>query len=101
MRLPDKVYDTLKWIALVVMDAIGFGYAELADIWGLPYGDAVCRTCAALAWVLGALLGISTAEYRKKSLVEINEDLYKKRIEQYQEELDSANDDYEEDDNAE
>lgn|GEM_PF-415045 len=95
MRLPDKVYDTLKWIALVVMDAIGFGYAEVADIWGLPYGDAVCRTCAALAWVLGALIGVSTAEYRKNSKLIVPK--YEKTIEQYQEELDTAEDDYKED----
>lgn len=95
MKLPDKVYDTLKWIALVVMDAIGFGYAEVADIWGLPYGDAVCRTCAALAWVLGALIGVSTAEYRKKlKPIELT---HNKTIEQYQEELDAAEDEYKED----
>jgi hypothetical protein len=65
MKLPDKVYDILKWIALVVLNAIGVLYKTLAAVWSLPYGEQIMTTCAALALFVGALIGVSTAEYRK------------------------------------
>lgn len=63
--LSNKTYDVLKWVALIALNAIGVCYKSLSLIWGLPYGDEVCETCAALALCLGSLLGISTAEYNK------------------------------------
>lgn len=65
MKLPDKVYDVLKWLSLVVFNAIGVLYKTLSAVWNLPYGEEVMTTCAAIALFLGALIGISTAEYRK------------------------------------
>lgn len=65
MKLNDKVYDILKWIALVALNAVGVCYKTVAAVWHLPAGDEVCATCAALALCLGTLLGISTAEYYK------------------------------------
>lgn len=65
MKFPDKVYDILKWISMVVLNAIGVLYKTLAAVWGLPYGEEVMTTCAALALFIGALIGVSTAEYRK------------------------------------
>ena len=65
MKLPDKVYDILKWLSLVFFNAIGVLYKTLASIWGLPYGEEVLTTCAAIALFIGALIGVSTAEYRK------------------------------------
>ena len=64
--LSNRVYDTLKWIALVALDAIGVFYKTVAGIWHLPYGDEVCATCSALALCLGTLLQISNANYKKK-----------------------------------
>jgi len=65
MKLPNKVYDVLKWLSLVVFNAIGVLYKNIATIWNLPYGGEVQTTCAAIALFIGALIGISTAEYRK------------------------------------
>ncbi len=65
MKLPDKVYDVLKWLSLVVFNAIGVLYKTLAGVWNLPYGEEVMTTCAAVALFIGALIGVSTAEYRK------------------------------------
>ena len=65
MKLPDKAYDILKWLSLVFFNAIGVLYKTLASIWGLPYGEEVLTTCAAIALFIGALIGVSTAEYRK------------------------------------
>ena len=65
MKFPDKVYDVLKWISMVVLNAVGVLYKTLAAVWNLPYGEEVMTTCAALALFIGALIGVSTAEYRK------------------------------------
>ncbi len=63
--LSNKVYDILKWIALIALDALGLLYKTLAAIWGWSFGDEVLATCTALSLCLGTLLGISTAKYNK------------------------------------
>ena len=37
--LSNKVYDILKWIAQIVLPALGALYFGLSSIWGLPYGE--------------------------------------------------------------
>lgn len=64
-KLKDSVYDVLKWIALICLPALGVAYSALAGVWGWPYADEIARTVNAICVLLGALLGISTAEYRK------------------------------------
>ena len=66
MMMSNKVYDVLKWFALIALDAIGLCYKAVAGIWGLPYGDEVSATCVAVSICLGALLGISTSQYNKR-----------------------------------
>ena len=65
MKLPDKVYDILKWIVMIVIPALATAYVGLAAIWGFPYADEVAKTAAVVCTLLGALLGISTAQYYK------------------------------------
>lgn len=65
MKLNDKVYDVLKWIAQILLPAIGTLYFALSKIWGLPYATEIVGTISAIDVFLGALLGISTASYRK------------------------------------
>ena len=63
--LTNKTYDTLKWIAQIVLPALGALYFGLSQIWGLPFGEEVVGTIAVVDTFLGALLGISTAQYNK------------------------------------
>ena len=63
--LPDAVYDLLKWLSLVFFNAVGVLYKTLATIWNLPFGEEVLTTCAAVALFIGALIGVSTAQYNK------------------------------------
>lgn len=65
MKLSDKTYDILKWIAQIVLPAIATLYFALAGIWGFPYGEQIVGTITAIDTFLGALLGISTANYNK------------------------------------
>lgn len=65
MKLSDKAYAILKWIAMYLLPASGTLYFALASIWTLPYGEQVVGTITALDTFLGVLLGISTANYNK------------------------------------
>ena len=65
MKLSNKWYDILKWVAQVCLPALGTLYFALAQIWGLPYGEAIVGTITAIDAFLGGLLGISTVQYNK------------------------------------
>lgn len=65
MKMSNKVYDILKWIAQITLPAAGALYFALAKIWGFPYATEVVGTISAVDAFLGALLGISTANYNK------------------------------------
>lgn len=65
MKMSNKVYDVLKWIAMYFLPAIGTLYFALAGIWGLPYGEQVVGTVTAIDTFLGVILGISTIQYNK------------------------------------
>lgn len=65
MKLNDKVYDTLKWIAQYLLPALGTLYFALAGIWGFPYGEQVVGTITAVDTFIGVILGLSTIQYNK------------------------------------
>lgn len=67
MKLSNKAYDIMKWIAQILLPAIGTLYFALAQIWGLPYSEEIVGTISAIDAFLGALLGISTYQYRKET----------------------------------
>lgn len=65
MKLNDKVYDILKWIAQYLLPAIGTLYFALAGIWGLPYGEQIVGSITAIDTFLGVILGLSSMKYNK------------------------------------
>lgn len=67
MEMSDKIYDILKWVALIFIPALGTLYFALSAIWGLPYGEQIVGTLTAVDTFLGALLGISTYQYNKEA----------------------------------
>lgn len=68
--MSNKVYDILKFIAQIVLPAIATFYVTIAGIWNLPLGDEISRTVMAIDTLLGAILMISTASYKKGLLEE-------------------------------
>lgn len=64
--MSNKMYDILKWIAQILLPAIGTLYFALAGIWGFPYAEEIIGTITAIDTFLGIILGISTAQYKKK-----------------------------------
>ena len=65
MKLSNRTYDILKFVAQILLPALGTLYFALANIWGLSYGEQIVGTITAIDAFLGALLGISTAKYNK------------------------------------
>ena len=65
MILDNKVYDILKYVALIVLPAIATLYFALSSIWGLPYGTEIVGSITAIDAFLGALIGISTNNYNR------------------------------------
>lgn len=63
--MSNKIYDILKWVALLFLPAVGTLYFALAGIWGLPYGEQIVGTITAVDTFLGVILGISSANYNK------------------------------------
>lgn len=68
--MSNKLYDALKWVALILLPALATLYFALSGIWGLPYGEQIVGTITAIDAFLGALLGISTAKYNKDNKTE-------------------------------
>ena len=62
----DKTYNVLKWMAQLLLPAMGTLYFALASIWRLPYGEQVVGTITAVDTFLGVILGITTAQYKQK-----------------------------------
>lgn len=66
MKMNDKTYDILKWIAMILLPSIGTLYFALSSIWGLPYGEQIVGTITAVDTFLGACLGLSSKQYNKE-----------------------------------
>jgi hypothetical protein len=63
--MKNKTYDILKFVAQILLPAIGAMYFGIAAIWGLPYSEEVVGTIVVIDTFLGATLGISTEKYNK------------------------------------
>lgn len=65
MQLSGRTYDILKWCTMILIPACTTLYVALSAIWGFPYAAEIAKTSAALCAFLGAVLGISSAQYYK------------------------------------
>lgn len=75
--LPNKVYNVLKWIVMIVLPACATLYVLLANTWGFPYADEISATITGITTFLGAILGISSRSYKKSTTTEVVEDTTK------------------------
>ena len=66
MKMSNKIYDVLKYIALIVLPALATFYVVIAKIWTLPYPVEIPATIMATDTFLGALLKLSTDQYNKE-----------------------------------
>lgn len=65
MKLPNKTYNVLKWIAIIVLPALSTLVFTIGSIWGWGITEQIIGSIAAVDMFLGAILGISTAQYNK------------------------------------
>lgn len=64
--MSNKIYDILKFVAQIVLPAIGTLYFALANIWGLPLAEEIVGTITAIDTFLGSVLHISSKMYQKE-----------------------------------
>ena len=69
MKLSNKLYDTMKWLVIIVLPAVATLYTALAAVWAWPYAEEVKTTILAVDTFLGAVLCISTATYNKEGKI--------------------------------
>lgn len=66
MKLSNKAYDVLKYIALIALPAIQVFWLTIGKIWDISYTVEIGATIGAVALLLGTLLGVSTSNYNKE-----------------------------------
>ena len=65
IKIPDNVYDVLKWVCLIFLPAFSTAYSALAGIWNLPFAEQIPATITVISLFLGTLIGVSAAEYNR------------------------------------
>lgn len=65
MQFSNSTYNTLKWVAQILLPALAVFYIAVAPLWGFPKQEEVAGTIMALDLLLGTLLGISNANYKR------------------------------------
>lgn len=66
-KMSDKLYDILKTVCTIILPAVATLYATLSGIWGFGFSEEICGTITAVTLFLGAVLGISNANYKKEN----------------------------------
>lgn len=66
MKMSNKTYDILKYIALVGLPAVLAFYGVVGMTFAIPYTQEILTVGAAFDTMLGTMLGISTAKYNSK-----------------------------------
>jgi glutamate mutase epsilon subunit len=64
--MSDKAFNVIRFLSEVAITAAGVCYKAIAEIWGLPYGEAVLATCAAVSTFLGIFTEWQRISYNKK-----------------------------------
>lgn len=65
MKIPDSVYNCLKWIGLILLPACAWLVSRIAPAWGWENVDAIVTTLNATGTFIGVLIGVSTLNYYK------------------------------------
>lgn len=64
MNMNNKIYDILKWVAIIVLPAASTFVASVFPLWDLPFADAIAQTITACGAFLGAVLMVSNLNYK-------------------------------------
>lgn len=64
MRISDKTYDLLKWLAIYLIPALETLWLTIALAWNLPYTEPIGITIGAIGIFIATCIGISTKTYK-------------------------------------
>jgi hypothetical protein len=67
MKMSNKVYDRLKWVALVLLPALTTLYSVIGSTFAIPYTEQIITVAVAVDTCLGTCLGISSHNYNKEA----------------------------------
>lgn len=65
MKIPDWLYELLKWLCVIFLPALSTAYSALAGIWGLPYAEQIPATITVISLFFGAIIGVSSVAYNR------------------------------------
>lgn len=71
--MTDRTFNFIRFLAEIGITAIGTFYKVIAEIWDLPYGEAVLATCVALSTLIGVFVEYNRAQYNKSKLVPVED----------------------------
>lgn len=64
MKLSNRAYDILKWVAIIALPAIATFVVAIFEIWDIPFANEIAQTITAIATLIGALLCVSSMNYK-------------------------------------
>ena len=65
--LPQKVYEILRWVVIVVIPAAITLYGIIGNTCNIPYTDIVLTIAGAVDVFLGTIFGISKLNYDRQN----------------------------------
>lgn len=70
MKLSNKVYNALRFVAEIFLPALATLYAALSGIWGFPLSQEIIGTVAAVDAFLGVFVAFLREGYKKADVEE-------------------------------
>lgn len=67
MKIPDKLYNILKWVCLIALPAVNVFLFAVLPVLGVEKQTvtAIVTIISAVGTLIGSLIGISTVNYYK------------------------------------
>lgn len=66
MKLPDKMYDVLKWVGLILLPAVAWLIGQIGADLGIANPEVWAKDINAVGTFLGLIIGVSTLNYNKQ-----------------------------------
>jgi hypothetical protein len=73
MILPQKAYEVIRWIVIIVIPALITLYGVIGNTCSIPYTDVVLTIAGAVDVFLGTIFGISKLSYDAKNREVVDE----------------------------
>ena len=67
--MTDRTFNFIRFLAEIGITALGTFYKVIAEIWELPYGEAVLATCVALSTLIGVFTEWQRTQYAKSKMI--------------------------------